>query len=330
MKSRILDKQQTIVQALLLFVLSWASSIQSSVTEKTSRYKGWKPYITPLRIPSVVDMRNGGSLDMYMGINTNHTFGAGLWKKTSVYGYGTSLNSISYPGPTILVSTDVPISINWHNQLPTPHILDEHIETSLLMNTSKCYPKCGIPAIVHVHGLQTPAEYDGLPIYAFGKGKSRKDFYTNSQPGATLVYHDHSLGLTRLNIWAGMIGLYIIEDTKGIDSSIRVDCDIPLLIQDKLFNSDGAIAYPEPECSSASTMWVPEGYGSVNLVNGVVFPYVKIPQEQCRLRLINGASARRYSLAMPFANLCQTIAKELPKILPMLLIQNFYPTPFPP
>ena len=107
-----------------------------------------------------------------------------------------------------------------------------------------------------------------------------------------------------------MIGLYIIEDTQGIDSSIRVDCDIPLLIQDKHVNSDGSISYPEPECPVSSSMWVPEGYGSVNLVNGVAFPYVRIPQEQCRLRLINGASARRYSLDLPFANQCQIIAKD--------------------
>jgi len=201
-----------------------------------------------------------------------------------------------------------PISIHWHNRIPAPHLLHDHIEPSLIMNTSECYPDCGVPAMVHVHGLESPAEYDGLPIYAFGYGLSRTDYHNNAQPAATLMYHDHALGISRLNVWMGLAGLYIIED--AIDASIRVSCDIPLLIQDKKIATDGTVLYPKPDCPVSSSLWTPEAFGTVNVVNGVVAPFVKVPQQQCRFRLVNVANSRRYSLNIPFADQCMIIAKE--------------------
>ena len=271
-------------------------------------FTAWKPYSSELTIPEVIDMRDGGSIDMHMG-TTTHSWGSGLTKKGIVYGYGKSKKSVSYPGPTILTRKDRPISINWINDLSSPHLLKNNIEPSLLMNVSRCYPNCGVPAIVHVHGLEVPPEYDGLPIYSFGKGKSRKDIYYNTQPAATLIYHDHAMGLTRLNVWAGLVGSYVIEDSANIDKQIRVSCDIPLIIQDKLLDTTGNIVYPESPCSK-TTKWAPESYGTVNLVNGVVFPYKEVYQEQCRLRLINAANARNYDLKIPFAKSCKMIAKD--------------------
>ena len=271
----------------------------------------WIPFSTELVLPQVIDLRQGGGVDLVLGEH-DHYWGAGLEKTVPMYGYGIEQSSVSFPGPTILTAKDVPISITWHNNISGPHILDEYIARSLMVPPASCYPKCGVPLITHVHGMEVPASSDGVPYQAIYYGQSRRDTYNNSQMSSTHVYHDHAMGLTRLNSWSGLLGTYIIEDpNSAVEQIMRTSCDLPLVITDTMVSTAPSLLYATSTCTAEHTKWAPECYGSVNAVNGIVMPFVSVPQQQCRLRLINGANSRFYTPRVPFFDLCQVIASDM-------------------
>jgi FtsP/CotA-like multicopper oxidase with cupredoxin domain len=242
----------------------------------------WKPYTTEIRIPDVVDMRSGGIVDIVM-TNHEHYWGSGMDQLTKMYGFSINGKEPQFPGPTILTAKDVPISITWRNEITGNHVLHEYIDTDLLIPPTDCYPDCGVPVISHVHGMEVPASSDGQPYHAIYKGKSRTDTYPNAQMSSTHVYHDHAMGLTRLNHWSGLVGGYIIQDMAS-EFEAAIDCDIPLMITDTIIDADGKLLYATSPCSPVITNWAPESYGTINAVNGIVYPYLEIPQQQCRLR----------------------------------------------
>eukprot|EP00951_Prasinocladus_malaysianus_P031536 scaffold302642_cov46-Prasinocladus_malaysianus.AAC.1 len=138
-----------------------------------------------------------------------------------------------------------------------------------------------------------------MPTYAFVSGQNRTDYYANSQPSASLLYHDHAAGLTRLNVWAGLVGMYIIEDPEDYGLNVMPDFDIPIIIADRTINAtDGNLVYPNTAATQNPSIlrtfadgegdnriWVPEAYGTVNTVNGAVRPYLEVPRAPCRLRI---------------------------------------------
>ncbi|RHY21807.1 hypothetical protein DYB32_009705 [Aphanomyces invadans] len=274
-------------------------------------FDAWKPFTTPLVIPQVVDMRKGGSVAMNIG-ETQHAWGSGAPTATT-YGYGKVGGNITTPGPTILVKKGVPISVTWYNAIQSAkHLLDMNVETTLNRLESSCYPNCGVPVVTHVHGLETPAKFDGLPHYSIYRNQSYTARYNNSQSGSTKMYHDHAIGLSRLNVWAGLTGLYIIQDEE-LEATYKLTnlVDIPLLFQDKIIAPDGTLVYSSVSvCQTEGTKWVSEAFGAVNTVNGVIMPYVDIPASQVRLRFVNMANARNYNFTLPFADKCQRIASD--------------------
>ncbi len=116
------------------------------------------------------------------------------------------INSSS-PGPTIDARRGQPIYIHWVNELPRHHLLP--IDHSL-MGAEPPIPD--VRAIFHVHGACAPPESDGFPENWFAPGQSLTSFYPNQQDAATLWYHDHTMAITRLNIYAGLFGLYLLRD----------------------------------------------------------------------------------------------------------------------
>jgi FtsP/CotA-like multicopper oxidase with cupredoxin domain len=274
-------------------------------------YTGFIPYVTPFYVPEVLDLRNGTNIEMVIGA-TNHVWGGGLVATGSVYGYAVNGNEPVYPGPTILVKEDVSINVTWYNNLSSPHILSDYVAEFLLSGPSACYPSCGVPAITHVHGLEVTASSDGSPMDTFSKGESRQDHYPNTQLGATLFYHDHGYGLTRLNVWAGLVGAYLIEGSNEEALNVTSTCDIPLIIQDKLIAENGSLLYSTTAMCVVEDLlpWVMEAYGNVNLVNGKVAPYLEIPRQQCRFRIVNGANSRAFFLDIPFYDVCQVIGTD--------------------
>ena len=97
--------------------------------------------------------------------------------------------------------------VEWANQLPTKHFLPiDHT----LHGAEADKPE--VRAVVHLHGGKTPPESDGYPEAWFVPGKSGTCFYPNQQDAAMLFYHDHAMGINRLNIYAGLQGLLLIRD----------------------------------------------------------------------------------------------------------------------
>jgi len=291
--------------SVLILLFNYINLSYALINLKTD----WEPFSTKIIIPDIIDLTNGGNINMEIN-QGYHNWSNSVYGKT--YGYGLLNKKITYPGPTILVSKNIPISITWHNKLLHPHILSNNIELSLLVNQSSCYPSCGIPSTIHIHGLEAPANNDGLFTHTIYSNKSQTSIYKNTQGASTKVYHDHSLGLSRLNVWAGLIGLYIISD-KQFDKKYNLDIkqDIPLIFQDKLISQDGSILYSDDICpDTPNSKWVPESFGNVNLVNGIVMPYLEIESTTVRFRLVNAANARHYTMNIPFYNKCKLIASD--------------------
>ncbi|RLN49915.1 hypothetical protein BBJ28_00010859 [Nothophytophthora sp. Chile5] len=270
----------------------------------------WDAYVSALPIPEVIDMTAGGHIDMQMG-RASHNWTEDGSISGDIYGYALTNSTPTMPGPTIKVAKGVAISVTWYNELSQPHLLQDSVEDSLNNVESSCYPYCGVPVVTHVHGLESPPKFDGLPYLSIYKNQSQKFEYYNNQSASTKLYHDHANGLTRLNTWAGLMGAYIIEDAETEAAlNLDIETDIPLILTDRLINTTGDILYSDDNCNAGSTVWVPESFGSVNLVNGVVMPYLEVPPAQVRFRMANVANARHYNFTIPFADKCKIIATD--------------------
>jgi spore coat protein A, manganese oxidase len=137
-----------------------------------------------------------------------------------------------------------------------------------------------------------PADSDGYPEDHFAPGEQSKLYtYPNGQQAATLWYHDHALGITRLNVYMGLAGFYLVrDDAEDALDLPRGEFEVPLAIQDRTFWPDGQLYYPD--------MWHEHFYGDKILVNGKVWPYLEVKQGKYRFRLLNGSNSRTYKLAL--------------------------------
>jgi Putative multicopper oxidases len=196
----------------------------------------------------------------------------------------------SFPGPTLRARRDQPLLVDWINALPDRHFLpiDHHL--------AGCGP--GVPevrTVAHLHGGRTPARYDGDPMHWILPGQRSRFRYPNGQDAATLWYHDHAMGIDRLNIYAGLAGFYLlgdaIEDALDLPSG---EFELPLHLCDRLFTPGGALHYPTSGIPGRP--WVPEVFGDAVLVNGRLWPYHSVRPRAYRLRLLNGANARFFNL----------------------------------
>ena len=228
-----------------------------------------------------------------------------------------------------------------------------------------------VPIVTHVHGaVGVGDESDGyaeawylphannLPMgyasegtwYDFFKDKAAASFgatwgpgfavfqYPNENRASTIWYHDHALGMTRLNVYAGPAGFYIIRggpagDDAVLDSrfgttavlpgpapkendkfpSNKTYYEIPIAIQDRSFNADGSLFYPKTReffdkftgpfipFTDVSPIWNPEFFGNVMMVNGNTWPFQTVEQRRYRLRFLNGCQSR--FLILDFSNI---------------------------
>ena len=110
-------------------------------------------------------------------------------------------------GPLLEARSHEELAVEWHNQLPPRHFLP--IDYSL-HGSGRELPESR--AVVHLHGGRTPAADDGYPTHWYPPGKSRVCHYPNRQDAAMLWYHDHAMGTSRLNLYAGMMGVYLLRD----------------------------------------------------------------------------------------------------------------------
>jgi len=203
-----------------------------------------------------------------------------------------------------------------------------------------------VPIVTHVHGAHVGPESDGYPeawwlpdagnIPAGYATQGRLfDQYdpTNAEPGTaafqypndqrptTLWYHDHTLGMTRANVYAGPAGFWLIrgDEEEALDlpgPAPRVGdgpgkkyYEIPIAIQDRSFEADGSLFYPGDRAffegldpsqlrmdfqprSDVAPIWNPEAFFNTMVVNGRTWPTLAVEPRKYRLRLLNGCNSR--------------------------------------
>jgi spore coat protein A, manganese oxidase len=226
--------------------------------------------------------------------------------ETTLWGYDGQ-----YPGPTFDVRRGEPVTVRWTNALAAdgrslPHLLP--VDRSIHIAHTKGSPPGGVPLVTHLHGGHVEAASDGDPEAWFTPGFAERGpaflqevyRYANDQEAGTLWYHDHALGLTRLNVGAGLAGFYLVrdenEDRLGLPSGAY---EIPLLIQDRTFTTQGELviaSHPvRPGAPDPSIQ--PEEFGTAIVVNGMVWPFAAVEARRYRLRLLNGSDSRFFALA---------------------------------
>jgi FtsP/CotA-like multicopper oxidase with cupredoxin domain len=183
--------------------------------------------------------------------------------------------------------------------------------------------------------------------------------YPNDQPSSTVWYHDHALGMTRSNVYAGPAGFWILRESNGGETGLvsgtlpgpapvagqgvlglNVPGDpvraavreIPIAIQDRSFNIDGSLFYPDnraffeglepnqldipfigdPIPSDIAPIWNPEAFFNTTVVNGVSWPSLEVEPDLYRFRLLNGCNSRFLNLALVVVNADGTLGAEVP------------------
>jgi len=206
---------------------------------------------------------------------------------TVVWGF----NGVS-PGPTISAVRDEPFTVEWINQLPQRH--------RLFIDHTLHGAGTGVPDVrttIHLHGGHVSADNDGYPDDWITPGNRQRTYYPNRQLPATLWYHDHAMGITRLNAMMGLAGLYVLRDREEQQLGLPTgDYDIPLVLQDRILDIRGQLAYPVGP--NANAPWVPEFFGTHVLVNGRVSPYLDVEPRQYRFRFLNASNSRVFQMAL--------------------------------
>jgi len=258
-----------------------------------SRPRSLSKFTEQLPLPPIIDRRaTGGVINLGMA-NGMHQFHNAL-PASRTWGYGGA----AYLGPIIHAMRNVPVTVNATNSLGS-HPLDFAIDPNLhgVLSTDATMPR----AAVHLHGGNVAPTSDGGPEDTFMPGESYTYSYNNNQEAANIWYHDHALGITRLNVYAGLAGSYWLRDerdTGDANNPIGLpagEFEVPLVLQDKMFDLDGQLAYPMGEFGS---IWAPEFFGDVAVVNGKAFPNLNVARGLYRFRFINGSNSRVYDLRL--------------------------------
>ena len=274
-------------------------------------------FVQPLAVPGELGMRidatAGGALSMAMAETVQDVLGLGIG--TPVWGYGLAGHPVTWPGPTVVAGRERPLQIRWVNRLPNRHLapVDRTLHWAYSHN-GHSLEAAGVPAVPHLHGGHVNAVYDGGPEQWFtAAGVTGPDFVTDTyvfdhdQEAGTLWYHDHTMGITRLNVYAGLAGFYLLRDERemaliesgGLPAGPH---EVELVIQDRMFHPDGRLAYPD--APGLSPTWpggpsqVMDFYGEVIVVNGRSWPYLRVEPRPYRFRLLNGSDSRVYALSI--------------------------------
>jgi FtsP/CotA-like multicopper oxidase with cupredoxin domain len=186
--------------------------------------------------------------------------------------------------------------------------------------TTKEFTAAPIPGVVHLHGGEVPPVLDGGPDawytsdgshigHAFYSrdGNTSKNYsiyrYPNSQEGALIWFHDHTLGATRLNVYCGLAGAYLITDPSNDPANLPTL--FPLVIQDRMFDANGQLFFPADSgggvlwtTNPEHPYWVPEFVGDTIVVNGKAWPFMSVERKRYTFMFINGSNARTYEMSL--------------------------------
>lgn len=182
------------------------------------------------------------------------------------------------------------VLIDWINELPAKHFLP--------LSPPKPGMEHAPPTRVstHVHGARVPSISDGYPESWHGPGEHKLCYYPNQQDAAALWCHDHAMGVSLFNIFAGLMGWYIVRDQAEQELGLPSGkYELPLLLYDRSFDPRGQIYYPNPPDQGA---WSQEYLGDAMVVNGKVRPYHDVEPRRYRLRMANTANSRFFALSL--------------------------------
>jgi spore coat protein A len=255
---------------------------------------------------------------------------------TYLWGYAVgSLNSDpspSWPGVTVIAHKGTETTIKYVNDLPTNPVLrgyltiDQTIHWADPLNAGHPFtPYTGpIPTVVHLHGAEDQSTSDGAPEAWFtNNGLHGRGYFTaqptaanaaiynypNNQQSTTLWFHDHSLGITRINVFSGLAAFYWIRDqfdTGLANNPLRLPAgnqEIELMIQDRQFDTNGQLFFPDsnddpsfidgpPSNPQIHPFWIPEFFGDTMCVNGRTWPFLAVEPRRYRFRIVNACNAR--------------------------------------
>ncbi len=238
----------------------------------------------------------------------------------------------SSPGPSFEAVRGIPVKVKWVNNIMTPYLfpVDPTIHWANPNSIAKPtppfasyppgYPEAQNTAtlVPHLHGSETESYYDGGPEAWFTAGGTHGPaystyeatdanaavyYYPNEQPSTMLWYHDHALGLTRLSVMSGLAGLYMLRDLNSSSDNVASllpsgSYEMPLVIQDRTFYSDGSLWYPSSgDNPEVNPYWSMGELGNTIVVNGKVWPNMNVNRGQYRFRFLDGSNSRIYLLS---------------------------------
>jgi FtsP/CotA-like multicopper oxidase with cupredoxin domain len=272
----------------------------------------------------------------YSGLRAPFSAGTFLW------GYGINGSAPTWPARTIEARRGTATSAIYTNSLINTQLqglltIDQTIHWADPLGTTSrnncvngpplaapCTQPYGgpIPTVVHLHGAEDLSQYDGHPDAWWTPGLAEKGRafvsstynYTNQQEATTLWFHDHTLGIVRLNVYSGMAGFYFIRDGRdsgAANNPIRLpsgDHEVELMVADRQFDTNGQLYFPAsdnpanlngpPSAPDQHPFWIPEFFGDVITVNGKSWPTLSVEPRRYRFRFLNGSNARFYIMQL--------------------------------
>ncbi len=263
--------------------------------------------------------------------------------KVNLVGGGTLNSFANSPAASFIATRGVPSNVTWVNNIDIPQFLP--VDPTIMWANPNgmatptapftAFPpgyasaQSPVPLVPHLHGGEVQSfndggpnswfTYNGIlgPTYstngAFSTVPNNKAtyYYPNAQNPANLWYHDHAMGMTRLNVMSGLAGYYLLRDPNdAVDAYLTGHfpygvSEIPLAIQDRSFYANGELWFPTVGINpTIHPYWMPEFFGNTIMVNGKVWPNLNVTQGWYRFRLLDGSNARFYTLSfdnkMPF------------------------------
>jgi FtsP/CotA-like multicopper oxidase with cupredoxin domain len=219
----------------------------------------------------------------------------------------------SLPGPTIEVRRGVPLEVMWENRLSgtLPVVVTVAPDYAVNGVPAQCLPgrsggrldptAAALPgfSVVHLHGGVTYASSDGWTENLTVAGQQTLDAYPNDQRAAMLWYHDHVMGVTRFNVYAGLAGLWIVRDDRERELELPEGppYELPLVLADRNFDTagDGSLTGDLLHKTDPEVM---ECFSPFTTVNGTIWPQLEVEPTTYRFRLLNGSNARTYRLVL--------------------------------
>ncbi len=266
------------------------------------------PFVDPLPIPSrLIAADHDGRLTVRIRAG-EHRFHRDL-PASSIWGFEGTV-----PGPTIEAERGQPVTLEWRNELEGAFPVIETVAPEATDGDGvpvQCLPGLsgGEPdrhaaeltghTVVHLHGGLTPASSDGWAENLFAPGQPAVFQYPMDQRAALLWYHDQVMGITKLDVYAGLAGLWIVRDERERELELPEGppFEVPLLIQDRNFDldEDGGLTGRLVHKTDPEVM---EAFPPFTTVNGKVWPVLEVRPATYRFRVLNGSNARTYRLVL--------------------------------